>query len=222
MTLSAILLYFETAPYQALLDFTFSFLLSIHTIVLYSHNPCTNLRTSMNERNTLLYKNISLTHYSRKGWFFVGWVWEMGGETYTKRKDFFQEPGGCQRLPPLASSSETPLIGCISLARLRFSASVKIWPRGSHPVIPFQLPVRPESSDAPSSPCLPIKMWQLTKAYGVTRKETKMHVISYITIAIIFRLVFQSLWMRLSKYRISPILLVLLRHPFCSPGEVCC
>ena len=35
---------------------------------------------------------------------------------------FFQEQGGCQRLHPLASSPETPLIGCVSHARLRFSA----------------------------------------------------------------------------------------------------
>ena len=47
----------------------------------------------------------------------------MGGETYTKREDFFFPyllPGarGCQRSHPLASSSETPLLGCVSLARL--------------------------------------------------------------------------------------------------------
>ena len=51
----------------------------------------------------------------------------MGGETYTQREDLFflyLLPGaiGCQRLHLLASSSETPLIGCVSLARMRFSA----------------------------------------------------------------------------------------------------
>ena len=66
-----------------------------------------NLRTSMNERNTFLYKNISLTLYSQEGWCFCS-VWEMGGETYTQREDFFFPylfPGarGCQRLHPLAS-----------------------------------------------------------------------------------------------------------------------
>ena len=40
-----------------------------------------NLWTSMN-------KNISLTLYSQKGWCFWG-VWEMSGETYTQREDFF-------------------------------------------------------------------------------------------------------------------------------------
>ena len=82
-----------------------------------------NLRTSMNERTHFFIKNISLTLYSQKGWCFCG-VWEIGGETYTQREDFFFQylvPGakGCHLL---ASSSETPLIGCVSLARLRFSA----------------------------------------------------------------------------------------------------
>ena len=83
--------------------------------------------TNFNVRTTtLLYKNISLTLYSRKGWCFCG-VWEMGGETYTLREDFFFPyllPGtrGCQRLHPLASSSETPLISCVSHARMWFSA----------------------------------------------------------------------------------------------------
>ena len=43
-------------------------------------------------------------------------------------------------------------------------------------------PVRPECPDAPSSSRLPIKIWQLTKAHGVTRNEPKIHVICYITI----------------------------------------
>ena len=84
------------------------------------------LRTSMNERTHYFIKNISLTLYSRKGWSFCR-VWEMGRETYTQREDFFfsydlPKASGCQQLHPLASSSETPLIGCVSFARLRFSA----------------------------------------------------------------------------------------------------
>ena len=79
----------------------------------------------MNERTHFFIK-IYLSYYSRKGRYFCG-VWEMGGGTYTKREDFFfpyHLPGarGCQRLHPLASSSETPLIGCVSQVRLRFSA----------------------------------------------------------------------------------------------------
>ena len=85
-----------------------------------------NLRTSMNERtNTRLYKNISLTLYSRKGWCFCD-AWEKDGATYTKREDFFPYllPGarGCQQLHSLTSSSETPLLGCVSLDWLWFSA----------------------------------------------------------------------------------------------------
>ena len=109
--------------------------------VLYTHD----LRNSMNERTHFfikIYKNLSLTLYSRKGWCFCA-VWEMGGETYTQWEDFFFPyllPGarGCQPLHPLARSSETPLINCGSLARLRFSA-LWIWLCGSHLVIPFWL-----------------------------------------------------------------------------------
>ena len=42
-------------------------------------------------------------------------------------------------------------------------------------------PVRPECPDVLLSSCLLIKMWQLTKAHGVTRNEPKIHVICYIT-----------------------------------------
>ena len=41
-------------------------------------------------------------------------------------------------------------------------------------------PVRLEYPDVPSSSRLQIKMWQLTKAHGVTRNEPKIHVICYI------------------------------------------
>ena len=89
---------------------------------------------------------------------------------------------GVPTLTPLTSSSETPLIGCVSLARLWFSALYK-----SHCVVlitwsPFgDTPVRAECPDMPSLSCLLIKMWQLTKAHGVTRNKPKIHVICYIT-----------------------------------------
>ena len=82
--------------------------------------------------NTLLYKNISLTLYSRKGWCFCG-VWEMGGETFTQRENFFPYllPGAgganactpsqaCQRCP----DQQRPH------ARLQFSAlcpNLTVW-----------------------------------------------------------------------------------------------
>ena len=110
--------------------------------MLYSRNSGNiikhNLRTSMNERTHFFIKNISLTLYSRKGSCFCC-VWEMGGETYIEREDFFltyllPEARGYQRLHPFESLSETPLLSCVSLARLRFSASVYIWPRAPLPV----------------------------------------------------------------------------------------
>ena len=96
---------------------------------------------------------------------------------------FFQEPRGCQRLHPLASSSEMPLIGCVSLAWLRFSAlclNLTAW-FSSHDPPSGYTPVRLECPDAPSSSCLLIKMWQLTRAHRVTRNEPKIHGICYIT-----------------------------------------
>ena len=63
-------------------------------------------QTSMNERTHFFYKTyISLTLYSRKAWCFCD-VWEMGGETYTQRGDFFFPylllgASGCQRLHPI-------------------------------------------------------------------------------------------------------------------------
>ena len=57
----------------------------------------------MNE-HTSFKKNISLTLYSRKGWCFCN-SWEMEGETYTQKEDFFSPylllgARGCQRLAP--------------------------------------------------------------------------------------------------------------------------
>ena len=79
------------------------------------------------QRGTHIYKNISLILFS-KGAHSLLLVWEIDGETYTQRGDFFLshvcflEPGGANPCTPLqAVSSETPktpLIGCLSLARL--------------------------------------------------------------------------------------------------------
>ena len=128
---------------------------------------------------------ISLILYSRKGWRFCG-VWEMGGETYTQREDIFFPyllPGarGCQRLHPFASSSETPLVDCVSHTRLQFSAlclnlTVCFSSHGLLLVTHlFSLSALIVLS------CLLITMWQLFKAHGVTRNEPKIHGICYIT-----------------------------------------
>ena len=109
--------------------------------------------------------------------------WEIDGETYTQRVDFFPYvlPGarGCQRLQPLASSSETtwsatcPWLGSILCTLSKSDRMILImW---SH------TPIRPECPDALPSSCLLMEMWQLAKAHGVTRNKPKIHVIFYIT-----------------------------------------
>ena len=81
-----------------------------------------------NERtNTLLYKNISLTLYSRKGDVSVvcdRWVERHISERGLVLLISSSRSQGVPMLAPLASSSEMPLIGCMSYTRLRFSASV--------------------------------------------------------------------------------------------------
>ena len=148
-----------------------------------------DLRNSMNERNTLLYKNISLILFL-KGAHSLLLVWEIDGETYTQREDFFlshtffREPGGANACTSLqAVSSETPLTGCVSLARLPILCTLS---KSYHVVLitwspSDYIPVGPDCPDALSSPCLPITTWQLVKAHRVTRNEPKIHVICYLT-----------------------------------------
>ena len=129
---------------------------------------------------------MSLTLYSRKSWCFCS-VWEMGGETYIQREDFFFSyllPGAneCQRSKPHTSSSEMPLISCVSLARLRSSAlclKMTAWfsSRGLHPVTHLLY-----TSALIVLPCLLIIAWQLVIVHGVTWNEPKIHGICYITI----------------------------------------
>ena len=85
-----------------------------------------------------------------------------------------------------AVSSETtltPLIGCVSLARLSIltGLTVSIWLRGSHITWSpsHYTSARPAYPDALPSPCLLITTWQLDKAHGVTRNEPKIHVNSH-------------------------------------------
>ena len=124
----------------------------------------------------------------------------MGGETYTQREDFFPYllPGarGCQRLHPLASSPETPLISCVSLARQRFSAlclNLTAWfsPSGLLPVTHLLYP-----SALIVLSCLLIKMWHLVKTHEVTRNEPKIHGIFYITQRTFNYQPLSKIWMR--------------------------
>ena len=139
---------------------------------------------------TLLYKNISLILFS-KGAHCLLLVWEIDGETYTQKGDFllshtfFQEPGGantCTLLRAVWSETLTPLLSCVSLARLPILCTQS---KSDRVVITWSpsgyTPVRPDCHDALSSPCLLITTWRLVKVHGVTRNQPKIHVICYIT-----------------------------------------
>ena len=79
----------------------------------------------------------------------------------------------CQSSHPPASHIArdhlTPLIGCVSLARLSILCTLS-------------KSVGPDCPDALPSLCLLITTWQLVKAHRVTRNEPKIHVIYYITL----------------------------------------
>ena len=145
---------------------------------------------------TLLYKNISHLFLRRAHCLLL--VWEIDGETYTQRGDFFlshiffQKPGGANACTPLqavsSERSETPLIGCMSLARLPFLCTMSksaclvliTWSPSGY------TPVGPDCHDTLSFPCLLITTWPLVKAYGVNRNKPKIHVICYITFIYIY------------------------------------
>ena len=135
----------------------------------------------MNERSTLVYKNISLILFSKRGPQFVV-SWEKDGETYAQRGDFFlshffnREPGGANACTPLqVMSAETPLLGCMSLARLLILCTLS---KSYHMVLMTwspsgYTPVGPDCHDMLSPPCLLITTWQLVKAHRVTRNKPK-------------------------------------------------
>ena len=149
--------------------------------MFYTYDLC----NSMHERNTLVYKNISHFILERGPQFVVSW--EIDGEIYTQRGDFFPYllPGarGCQRLHPLASrvvreASDRLRIPGSTPDSLHLCLNLTAWlSRGLLSVTHLfdQTAWRTVIS------CLLITMWQLVKAHGVTRNEPKIHVIYYIT-----------------------------------------
>ena len=130
-----------------------------------------------NETHFFIKKYISHFILEKGPQFVVSW--EIDGETYTQREDFFTYllPGarGCQRLHPLQARQRrpNPLIGCVSLTRLRFSAlcpNLTAW-FSSRDLPPVTHLLNPTALIALS--CFLITTWQLVKAHGVTRNEPK-------------------------------------------------
>ena len=143
-----------------------------------------NLRTSMNERTHSFIKiHLSLFILERVEVSVVCERWVE--RQYTQREDFFfpyllLEPGGANACTPLQARLRRFFSAACPFAWLRFSALCPnlvliSWSPSGY------TSVWPECPDALSSSCLQIKMWQLTKAHGVTRDELKIHVIGYIT-----------------------------------------
>ena len=143
----------------------------------------------LTKRNTLLYKNLSLSlslsqFILESVTQFVVSLWDRWRDIYSKRGLLLAPyllPGarGCQRLHTLTSrivrDDLTSLIGYVSLARLSIltGLTVSSWPRGSH--ITWSpsgyTPARPAYPDELPSSCLLITTWQLVKAHGVTRNK---------------------------------------------------
>ena len=108
-------------------------------ISTYSNILKHNLRTSMNERTHFFIK-IYLSHFilERVDASLVceRWVQRHILRERTSSHIFFWEPGGTNTCTPL--QAEIPLIGCMSLARLRFSAlclNLTVW-FASHDPLP--------------------------------------------------------------------------------------
>ena len=114
--------------------------------------------------------------------------WEIDGEKYTQREDFFfpylfREPGGANACTPLQAhqrrlwSASSPTLDSDS-QNSKSDCMVITWSHSGY------TPVGPDCHDALSSSCLLITTWQPVKAHGVTRNEPKIHVICYITVVI--------------------------------------
>ena len=132
----------------------------------------------LTKRNTL-YENILLS----KGVHSLLLVWEIDGDTYTQIflfHIFFQEPGGANACTPSqAVSSETPdtpLIGCLSLARLSILCSLSKSDRVVLTWSPFgYTPVGPDCPDTLPSECDSLS--KHTGSLGTNRKS-----MSYVTL----------------------------------------
>ena len=146
--------------------------------MLYSRNTNTSgniikhdLRTLMKDRTHFSIK-IHLTH--SKGLMFLWCVREGWWDIYSDRRLLPISSSGIQGVKTLAPPGKLvrdDLIGCVSLARLRFSAlslNLTSWfsSRGLLPVTHLLYPCA-----LAVLPCLLITMWQPVKTHRVTRNE---------------------------------------------------
>ena len=179
--------------------------------MLYSRNTniSGNIIKDNDEQNTLVYKNISLVLFSKRRPSFVV-SWEIDGETYSLRDEFFPYLfSGSQEVPTLAPPCK--LVRDAS-GRLRVPRSTAILcnlSKSNRVVLTWSpscyTPVRPECPDALPFSCLLIKMWQLAKAYGVTRNEPNIHGICCIT-SVIFSFFIISLTLLCIRSNLNIIL----------------
>ena len=158
--------------------------------VVYSHTWF----TKFNKWTKHFLIKIYLSFYSQKGpWFVISW--EIDGETYTQRGDFFlshiffQESMGANACSPTESRIIRDDLTLCSVACPWFDSRFSALSKSDHSMVlnmwspSGYKPVRPDCPDTLSSPCLLITTWQLVKAHGVTRNKLKIHVICYITLA---------------------------------------
>ena len=172
----------------------FDFFLFTKTLQFFNTGQCCIVNqtwfTKFSERTKHLFKKY-ISHFilERGPQFFIS-IRDRWRDIYSDRglllvPYLLPEPGDVNVWTPLeAESSQTPLTGCVSLARLpifwtlsKSDCVVIMWSPSGY------TPVRLDCPDALSSFCLLIITWQLVKGTGVTRNEPKIHVICYITVS---------------------------------------
>ena len=134
-------------------------------------------------------KNISLILFSKRAHSLL-LVWEIDGETYTQRGDFFLSHifFRGQEVPTLAHLASRIVRDNLTLwsaACPSFDSRFSTLSKSDRVVIMWSpsgyTPVGPDCPDALSPSSLLITTWQLVKEHGVTRNKPKIQVICYIT-----------------------------------------
>ena len=138
---------------------------------------------------THFFIKISLSHFILERVNVMWCVWDGWRDIYSERGLLLsisssRSQGGANACTPLQARQRQPdrlRVLCSTAILCTLSKSDRVvlitWSPSGY------TPVRPECLDALSSSYLLIKMWQITKAHGVTRNELKIHGICYITFA---------------------------------------